>query len=299
VSKRSVLLGGSVLVLILVALLGSIAWFSHLRGREAGLVFGEKVGVLEVKGVIANVQPTIEELAKFRRDGSIKAVVVRIESPGGGVSPSQELYEEIRRTVQQKPVVVSMGSVAASGGYYIACAAQKIYANPGTITGSIGVILQFTNFEELLKKIGFRMEVVKSGPYKDVGNPGREMTPEEKAYLQKMVDNVHQQFVRDVARGRQMKVETVQEVADGRIFTGEQAMELGLVDELGNLKDAINAAAKMAAIEGEPKVVYPEKEKKSLFDYVFDRITDQLANKVQSYMGLLLLPPLPRKARLS
>ena len=298
-SKRSVLLGGSVLVLILVALLGSVALFSHLRGREAGLVFGDKVGILEVKGVIANVQPTIEELAKFRRDGSIKAVVVRIESPGGGVSSSQELYEEVKRTAQEKPVVVSMGSVAASGGYYIACAAQKIYANPGTITGSIGVILQFTNFEELLKKIGFRMEVVKSGRYKDVGNPGREMTPEEKAYLQKMVDNVHQQFVRDVARGRQMKVETVQEVADGRIFTGEQAMELGLVDELGNLKDAINAAAKMAAIEGEPRVVYPEKEKKSLFDYVFDRITDKLANKVQSYMGLLLLPPLPKEARLS
>lgn len=297
--KRSVLLAGSVLVLILVALLGSIAWFSHLRGREAGLMFGDKVGVLEVKGVIGNVQPTIEELAKFRKDGSVKAVVVRIESPGGGVSPSQELYQEIRRTVREKPVVVSMGSVAASGGYYIACAAQKIYANPGTITGSIGVILQFTNFEELLKKIGFRMEVVKSGPYKDVGNPGREMTAEEKAYLQDMVDNVHQQFVRDVARGRRMKVEKVREVADGRIFTGEQAMELGLVDELGNLKDAINAAAKMAAIEGEPKIVYPEKEKKSIFDYLFDRITEKLANNLQPYMGLLLLPPLPGEARLS
>ncbi len=297
--KRSVLLAGSILVLILVALLGSIAWFSHLRGREAGLMFGDKVGVLEVKGVIANVQPTIEELAKFRRDGSVKAVVVRIESPGGGVSPSQELYQEIRRTVREKPVVVSMGSVAASGGYYIACAAQKIYANPGTITGSIGVILQFTNFEELLRKIGFRMEVVKSGPYKDVGNPGREMTAEEKAYLQEMVDNVHQQFVRDVARGRRMKVEKVREVADGRIFTGEQAMELGLVDELGNLKDAINAAAKMAAIEGEPKIVYPEKEKKSVFDYLFDRVTEKIANNLQPYMGLLLLPPLPGKARLS
>ena len=298
-SKRSVLLGGSVLVLILVALLGSVALFSHLRGREAGLVFGDKVGILEVKGVIANVQPTIEELAKFRRDGSIKAVVVRIESPGGGVSPSQELYEEIRRTAQEKPVVVSMGSVAASGGYYIACAAQKIYANPGTITGSIGVILQFTNFEELLKKIGFRMEVVKSGPYKDVGNPGREMTPEEKAYLQKLVDNVHQQFVRDVARGRHMKVEKVREVADGRIFTGEQAMELGLVDELGDLKDAINGAAKMAAIEGEPKVVYPEKKKKSLIDYLFDQITEKIANNMQPYMGLLLLPHLPKEASLS
>ena len=297
--KRSVLLAGSILVLILVALLGSIAWFSHLRGREAGLMFGDKVGVLEVKGVIANVQPTIENLAKFRKDGSIKALVVRIDSPGGGVSPSQELYQEIRRTVREKPVVVSMGSVAASGGYYIACAAQRIYANPGTITGSIGVILQFTNFEELLKKIGFRMEVVKSGPYKDVGNPGREMTSEEKAYLQAMVDNVHQQFVRDVARGRRMKVEKVQEVADGRIFTGEQAMELGLVDELGNLKDAIDAAAKMAAIEGEPKVVYPEKEKKSVFDYLFDRITEKLANNLQPYMGLLLLPTLPGEARLS
>jgi protease-4 len=299
VRKRSVLLAGSVLVLILVALLGSIAWFSHLRGREAGLMFGEKVGVLEVKGVIADAQPTIEDLAKFRKDSSVKAVVVRIESPGGGVSPSQELYQEIRRTVREKPVVVSMGSVAASGGYYIACAARKIYANPGTITGSIGVILQFTNFEELLKKIGFRMEVVKSGPYKDVGNPGREMTAEEKAYLQNMVDNVHQQFVRDVARGRQMKVEKVQEVADGRIFTGEQAMELGLVDELGNLKDAIDAAGKMAAIEGEPKIVYPEKKKKSVFDYFFDRITEKLANNLQPYMGLLLLPPLPGEARLS
>ena len=298
-SKRSVLLAGSVLVLILVALLGSIALFSHLRGREAGLVFGDKVGILEVKGVIANVEPTIEELAKFRRDGSIKAVVVRIESPGGGVSSSQELYEEVKRTAQEKPVVVSMGSVAASGGYYIACAAQKIYANPGTITGSIGVILQFTNFEELLKKIGFRMEVVKSGPYKDVGNPGREMTPEEKAYLQKLVDNVHQQFVRDVARGRHMKAEKVQEVADGRIFTGEQAMELGLVDELGDLKDAINGAAKMAAIEGEPKVIYPEKKKKSLIDYLFDQITEKIANNMQPYMGLLLLPHLPKEASLS
>ena len=297
--KRSVFLAASVLVLILVALLGSIAWLSHMRGSEANLMFGEKVGIIEVKGVIANVQPIIEDLAKFRKDGSVKAVVVRIDSPGGGVSPSQELYEEVRRTVRQKPVVVSMGSVAASGGYYIACAAQKIYANPGTITGSIGVILQFTNFEELLRKIGFRMEVVKSGAYKDVGNPGREMTPEEKAYLQEVVDNVHQQFVRDVARGRRLDVEEVREVADGRIFTGEQAMGLGLVDELGNLKDAIDAAAKMAAIEGEPKIIYPEKEKKSVFDYLFDRVTEKLVTNLQPYMGLLLLPPLPGEASLS
>lgn len=299
VRKRSVFLAASVLILILVVIFGSIAWFSHLRGGDTGLMFGEKVAVLEIKGVIADSQPTIEQLATFRKDSSVRAVVVRIESPGGGVSPSQELYQEVGRTGLEKPVVVSMGSIAASGGYYIASAAQKIYANPGTITGSIGVILQFTNFEELLNKIGFRMEIVKSGKFKDVGNPSREMTAEERAYLQTMIDNVHQQFVRDVARGRRMQEEEVREVADGRIFTGEQAKELGLVDELGNLRDAINAAAKLAGIEGEPKIVYPEKEKRSVVDYLFNRVTEKLADNIQEYMGLLLLPPLPGEPSLS
>lgn len=297
--KRSVFLAGSVLILLLIVLLGSIAWFSYLRGRDSGLVFGDRVAVVEIKGVVADAEPTIENLTKFTKDDSVKALVLRIESPGGGVSPSQELYEEVRRTVQKKPVVVSMGAVAASGGYYIAAAAQKIYANPGTITGSIGVILQFTNLEELFRKIGFRMEIVKSGPYKDVGNPGREMTPEERAYLQDLIDNVHQQFVRAVAEGRRMEEEKVQEVADGRIFTGEQAKELGLVDELGDLKDAINAAAKMAGIEGEPKVVYPEEEKRSLLSYLLDQATENLVEQLQKYMGLLLLYPLPHGSSLS
>lgn len=291
--KSSVVLAGGVLVLILVVLLGSIAWFSHLRGGDSGLIFGEKVAVVEIKGIIANAQPTIENLAEFSDDDSVKAVVLRIESPGGGVAPSQELYMEVRRTAERKPVVASMGSVAASGGYYVAAAAQKIYANPGTITGSIGVILQFTNLEELFKKIGFRMETVKSGTYKDLGNPSRKMTPEERVYLQEMIGNVHQQFVRDVAQGRHMQVEQVQGVADGRIFTGEQAKELGLVDELGNLKDAIAAAAKMGAIEGKPKVVYPEKEKRSVLDYLLNRLSENLVYHLQEYMGLILLPPVP------
>ncbi|MGD8371500.1 MAG: signal peptide peptidase SppA [Syntrophobacterales bacterium] len=297
--KRSVFLAGSVLILLVIVLLGSIAWFSYLRGRDSGLVFGDKVAVVEIKGVVADAEPTIENLTNFTKDDSVKALVLRIESPGGGVSPSQELYEEVRRTVQKKPVVVSMGAVAASGGYYIAAAAQKIYANPGTITGSIGVILQFTNLEELFRKIGFRMEIVKSGPYKDVGNPAREMTPEERAYLQDLIDNVHQQFVRAVAQGRRMEEEKVREVADGRIFTGEQAKELGLVDELGDLKDAINAAAKMAGIEGEPKVIYPEKKKRSLLSYLLDQATENLVDQLQKYMGLLLLYPLPHGSSLS
>jgi protease-4 len=288
-----------VLVLFFAALLGSIAWLSHRRGGGSGPVFGDKVALLEVRGMIIDVQPVIEQLVKFTRDDSVKAVVFRIESPGGGVSPSQELYREIQRTAQKKPVVASMGSVAASGGYYIASGGQKIYANPGTITGSIGVIAQFTNLEELFKKIGFRMEVVKSGAYKDVGNPGRAMTPEEREYLQKLLDSVHQQFIRDVARGRRMPEEKVREIADGRIFTGEQAKGLGLVDELGGLNDAIDAAAKMAGITGEPKLVYPEKKKISLLDYLIDRSAETLAQQLKESMGLLLLQSLTREGGIS
>lgn len=298
-SRRSVFLTGTVLVIVFAVLVGSIAWLSHLRSQRTTLVFGEKIGVLEIKGVIVDAQPAIKDLTEFTKDASIKAIVLRVESPGGGVSPSQELYREIRRTVRKKPVVVSMGSVAASGGYYISAGAQKIYANPGTITGSIGVILQFTNFQELFDKIGFQLETVKSGPYKDVGNPAREMTPQERAYLQRMVDNVHQQFVRDVARGRHLPEEKVSAVADGRIFTGEQARDLGLVDELGSLKDAINAAAKIAGIKGEPKVVYPEKEKRSLLDFLLDRAEERLTSHLQEYLGLLLVRPLPQAMPMS
>ncbi|HVO84709.1 MAG TPA: signal peptide peptidase SppA [Syntrophobacteria bacterium] len=294
--KRSVLVAVIVLVLLFAALVGSIAFMSYRKAGGPGPVFGDKVGLLEVRGMIIDVQPVIEQLVKFKKDDSVKAIVFRIESPGGGVSPSQELYREIQRTAEKKPVVASMGSVAASGGYYIASGVQKIYANPGTITGSIGVIAQFTNFEELFKKIGFRMEVVKSGAFKDVGNPGRAMTPEEREYLQKLLDSVHQQFIRDVARGRRMPEEKVREIADGRIFTGEQAKEMGLVDELGGLNDAVDAAAKMANITGEPKLVYPEKKKISFLDYLLDRSAETVADRLKESLELLLLRSLPRDA---
>jgi len=296
VRKRSVLVAVIVLVLLFAALVGSIAFMSYRKAGGPGPVFGDKVGLLEVRGMIIDVQPVIEQLVKFKKDDSVKAIVFRIESPGGGVSPSQELYREIQRTAEKKPVVASMGSVAASGGYYIASGVQKIYANPGTITGSIGVIAQFTNFEELFKKIGFRMEVVKSGAFKDVGNPGRAMTPEEREYLQKLLDSVHQQFIRDVARGRRMPEEKVREIADGRIFTGEQAKEMGLVDELGGLNDAVDAAAKMANITGEPKLVYPEKKKISFLDYLLDRSAETVADRLKESLELLLLRSLPRDA---
>jgi len=236
------------------------------RMEDAPFARGGKVGVLPVNGLIADSETTIEQLKRFAKDDSVKAIVVRINSPGGGVGPSQEIYEEVRKLKGKKPVVSSMGAVAASGGYYIACASQKIYANPGTITGSIGVIMQFVNVKELIEKIGIKGVVVKSGELKDAGSPIRDMTPEERQYLQAVIDNVHAQFVRAVADGRKLDVEAVSKIADGRIFSGEQAKALGLVDALGNQEDAVADAARMAKIEGEPRVVLPPKKKISILE---------------------------------
>jgi protease-4 len=229
--------------------------------------FGEQIGIIEVKGVIADPVPVLTQLKEFRKNKHVKAIVLRIDSPGGGVGPSQEIYAEVRRTRLSKTVVASMGAIAASGGYYIASAADHVVANPGSITGSIGVIMEFANLEELFTKIGISASVLKSGEYKDVGSPLREMTPEERVLLQDFVDNVHKQFVSAVADARNMSEEDVRAIADGRIMSGEQAKELGLLDSLGNLEDAIAMAAELAGVEGEPSVLYPEKEF-SLLDHL-------------------------------
>lgn len=236
------------------------------RMEDVPFARGGKVAVLPVTGLIADSEATIDQLKKFAKDDSVKAIVLRINSPGGGVGPSQEIYEEVRKLKGKKPVVSSMGAVAASGGYYIACASQKIYANPGTITGSIGVIMQFVNVKDLIEKIGIKGVVVKSGALKDAGSPIREMSPEERQYLQAVIDNVHGQFVQAVADGRKLDIEAVRKLADGRIFSGEQAKALGLVDALGNQEDAVADVARMAKIEGEPRVVLPPKKKISILE---------------------------------
>jgi protease-4 len=218
--------------------------------------FGEKVGVIDVSGVIAEAEDTLERLKQFREDDTIRAIVVRINSPGGGVGPSQEIYSEIRKTIPTKQVVASMGAIAASGGYYIAAAANGIVANPGTITGSIGVIMGYTDLQELFRKIGLAPVVVKSGAYKDMGSPLRAMSAEERAILQGFVDKLHQQFIQAVARGRDMDITAVAPLADGRIFTGEEALELGLVDRIGNVEDAIEWAGRLGGIEGNVEAVY-------------------------------------------
>lgn len=217
----------------------------------------DRIALIRIEGVILDAQETLGELKKFSENPSVKAIVLRIDSPGGGVVPSQEIYDAVRRvrTKSNKAVIASMGSVAASGGYYIAAATDRIVANPGTLTGSIGVIMEMANFEGLLQKIGVEGVVVKSGKYKDVGSPLRKMSDEERGLLQTVMDDVHKQFIEAVAEGRSLEVSEVQALADGRIFTGRQAKAAKLVDELGNLDDAIQLAADVVGIEGEPKVI--------------------------------------------
>nr|WP_246325345.1 signal peptide peptidase SppA [Dissulfurirhabdus thermomarina] len=225
---------------------------------------GDKVGVVPVTGVIDDPAPTLKALREFRLDASIKAVVVRIDSPGGAVGASQEIYEEIRRLDAVKPVVASMGSVAASGGYYAALGARKIIANPGTVTGSIGVILKIPNLGRLLQKLGIRTTVVKSGKLKDLGSVTRDLTPAERRVLQGVMSDIHRQFIEAVARSRGLEVTAVEPLADGRILSGRQARDAGLLDELGNFSLAVQRAAELARIEGEPTLVYPRKDRMTL-----------------------------------
>jgi len=221
----------------------------------------DRVALIRVEGVILDAQATIGELKQYSEHPLVKAIVLRIDSPGGGVVPSQEIHDAVKRVKNKsnKAVIASMGTVAASGGYYIAAATDRIIANPGTLTGSIGVIMETTNLEGLLKKVGVEGVVIKSGRFKDVGSPLRKMNDEERKLLQAVMDDVHQQFIQAVADGRSLEPSEVEPLADGRIFTGRQAKEARLVDELGDLEDAIHIAADIAGIEGEPKVVEPRR----------------------------------------
>jgi protease-4 len=266
--RHPILLGMMVFAILLGLLMISLWAFSFFSSREGLFWSGEKIAIIEVKGVILDPQPTIEKIVQFRKNRNVKAIVVRIDSPGGAVGPAQEIYGEIKKAQREKKVLVSVGSMAASGGYYIACAADKIFANPGSITGSIGVIIESMNVEDLLRKVGVQSMVVKSGKHKDIGSPFRAMTEEEKKLLQSVLDNVHDQFIQAVSEGRRLPVEKVRQLADGRIFSGEQGKALGLVDELGDLEDTIASAAKMAGIQGEPEVIYPEKRRFSLLDFL-------------------------------
>jgi protease-4 len=247
---------GLFVLLIIVSLLFVIL--------QRNIPLGERVALVRVEGMIIDSKDTIDEIKEYAKDPLIKAIVLRIDSPGGAVAPAQEIYEEVRKAVTKKKVVVSMGSVAASGGYYIASPATRIIANPGTLTGSIGVIMEVPNLEGLMNKLGIKTEVVKSGRHKDIASVFRGIKKEEREILQEVLDNVHEQFIKAVAEGRKMLHEDVNKIADGRIFTGEQALKAGLIDELGDLEDAIQAAARLSGIKGEPVVI----SKKEHFSFI-------------------------------
>jgi protease IV len=271
-TKHSILRGlGILFVLILVVFSGTFfyAYFSGGDSKVLSLFSGDGVGVLQIEGAIDDSRNTVAELRRFRQTPWIKAVVVRIDSPGGAVAPTQEIVEEIQRTKKTKPCIASMGNIAASGGYYIASACDKILANPGTLTGSIGVIMQLSNVEELMKKIGVKGINIKSGANKDIGSPFQPLSPEGRDILQSLVDNVYGQFVSAVAKGRGLDESRVRKLADGRIYSGAQAKDLGLIDQFGTLEDAIEVAAKRVGLDTEPAVYYSRPEREHFWDRLF------------------------------
>lgn len=260
--KRS--LRNLLVVVVFLAVLSLVLSFALKRiGEKTDIlkvIKKEKIGVLNLDGPILDSRQILEDLREMLKDNEIKAIVLRVDSPGGGVGPSQEIYREIMRGKEKKPIVVSMGGLAASGGYYVACAGSKVLANPGTITGSIGVIAQFVNFQGLMEKVGINLEVVKEGEFKDVGSPHRRLNEREKEMLSKVMEDIHQQFVMDVAKARGIEVGRIKEIADGRIFSGREAKELGLVDELGNFEDAVEEAKALGGVKAEAEFVYPKKK---------------------------------------
>ncbi|MGA2192934.1 MAG: signal peptide peptidase SppA [Nitrospirota bacterium] len=287
-----VVIGLILLVIVLIALSTGVSLFLG----QTPVVSSDKVALVKIEGVILDADDTIDQLRKYSKNPSIKAIVLRINSPGGAVVPSQEIYEEIMKIRAQgsQKIVVSMGAVAASGGYYIASAADKIVANPGTLTGSIGVIMELASIQQLLEKIGVKSETIKAGARKDVGDFMRTMTPDEKEYLQTVTDNIHAQFVDAVAEGRKMKKEDVWKLADGSVYTGKEAKDLHLVDELGDQEDAVRLAGRLAKIAGEPKVVTEEK-KTTIWDIVKGKDVNSLfkgalPQNLQTLMYLYAVP---------
>jgi protease-4 len=259
-----------VLIILFLALMSVYKATDFKKGmssRKTAIFGGGEVGVLEVKGVIMDSDDILDQIRELKERDRVKAVIVRIDSPGGGVAASQEIYEELKKLDKIKPVVASLSSVAASGGYYVALGARSIVANLGTITGSIGVIMQLAYLEKLYQFIKVTPITIKSGKFKDIGNTTRKMTAEERELLQKLSDNMHEQFKKAVADGRKMPMSVINEISDGRIFSGQQAFELGLVDHIGTFEDAIRYASKIAKLSEEPELYYPKDKRGTLQDF--------------------------------
>jgi protease-4 len=269
-TEKKPILTALIILGITILFLGMVMTLAlKFTGSSSRLSFSNKIGVIPIEGSIDNSSTILNQLVEFREDRGIKAIILRINSPGGGVADSQEIYREVRKTREEKIVVVSIGGMAASGGYYIASAGEKIVASPGTITGSIGAKMEYLQYMNLLEKIGISPEIVKSGEFKDMGSSYRDLTDREKELLEGLISDILEQFIEDVAVGRNLSAEKVRQIADGRILTGAMAKELGLVDQLGNFRDAVDLAKEMSGIEGEVNLIYPKRARIRLMDYIF------------------------------
>jgi protease-4 len=275
-----IVIGGGAFFLFVLAVFALVYVTLH-AGKDTSLGFGDKIGVVDLEGVILSPNPVVQQLKKFGDDDSIKAIILHVNSPGGGVAASEEIYREVKRIRddKKKRIVAAIETVGASGAYYVSSATNKIYADNGSIVGSIGVIAQWVNYGQLLQWAKLKDMTLKAGEFKDTGSPTRDMTPAEREYLQGMIDNMHGQFIQAVADGRNMKFEDVKSIANGKVWTGQQALPMKLVDQLADFQAAVDDTAKAVNIKGEPVLVRPEKDRKTLSDLLFGDISDWIPTR--------------------
>jgi protease-4 len=288
------LVGGGVFTLFVVAVVSLVylSFSGHDEGSFSG--FGSKIGVVELSGVILSPKLVVKQLKQFADDDSIKAIIIHVNSPGGGVAASEEIYREVKRIRDEKKkrIVASIETVGASGAYYVSSATNKIYADKGSVVGSIGVIAQWVNYGELLKWAKLNAVTMKAGEFKDTGSPTREMTPAEREYMQALIDNMHTQFIQAVADGRHAKTEDIRAIANGKVWTGEQAIPLKLVDQIADFEDAVKDTARSVNISGEPSLVWPPRQRRSGLDLLFDDMSEYLPTReklMQEQVGFYYL----------
>jgi protease IV len=277
-----VLIGGGAFFLFVLAVFALVYLTLHAGGADAGISgFGDKIGVVDLDGVILSPQPVVGQLKKFADDSSIKAIIIHVNSPGGGVAASEEIYREVKRirSEKKKKIVVSIETVGASGAYYVASASDKIYADSGSIVGSIGVIAEWMNYGDLLKWAKLKNVVIKTGEFKDTGNPARDLTPAEQAYMQDLINNMFGQFVHAVADGRGLKYDDVKAIANGKVWTGEQAKSMNLIDGVGDFETVVDDTARSVGIKGEPTLVHPDRDRKTLMDLLLGDVSQYLPSR--------------------
>jgi protease IV len=291
-----IVIGGGAFFLFILAVFALVYITLHSGQQTAsfGSSFGDKIAVVDLEGVILSPKSTVDQLKKYADDDSVKAIILHVNSPGGGVAASEEIYREVKRIRDEKKkrIVAAIESVGASGAYYVSSATNKIYADEGSIVGSIGVISEWVNYGDLLHWAKLKAIVMKAGEFKDTGNPTREMTPSEQQYLQSLIDNMHSQFIQAVADGRKMKYQDVKVIADGKVWTGQQAASMKLIDQVADFQAAVKDTAKSVGIRGEPTLVRPEKERKTVLDLLFGDISQYLPSReklMEQQMGFYYL----------